>query len=275
MMAKVSRPLGENPIGYDPSRANRHGNNGRVDALYLISDAWGPKYGGINAFNTDFAKHLGLALGRRLKVGCIVLEADAKEIADAANCQVDLIPIGPSPSHAEFDPARAHDILAALQTRQLPTDNACWIGHDTVTGDVANAMVGVAQAATVALIHHMSYIDYQPYKHGVGQAAKDKHDRQRGLFRTAHRVFGVGPLLRDRLADMLDRAPTDVGIIIPGMPEIDPRRVPTTFTACTFGRLDPENDRIKQGRLAVAGFADLCRWADDPGRPRALARPPY
>ena len=44
-----------------------------MDALYLISNAWGPKYGGINAFNTDFAKHLGLALGRRLKVGCIVL----------------------------------------------------------------------------------------------------------------------------------------------------------------------------------------------------------
>ena len=162
-----------------------------MDALYLISNAWGPKYGGINAFNTDFAKHLGLALGRRLKVGCIVLEADAKEIADAANCQVDLIPIGPSPSHAEFDPARAHHILAALQARQLPKENACWIGHDIVTGDVANAMAGVAQNATVVLIHHMSYIDYQGFKHGVGQVAKSKHDRQRALFRAAHRVFGV------------------------------------------------------------------------------------
>jgi hypothetical protein len=239
MRSQVPCSLGQDLIGYDPPHTNSRGNKDRVDALYLISNAWGPKHGGINAFNTDFAKHLGLALGRRLKAGCIVLEADAKEIADAANCQVDLIPIGPSPSHAEFDPARAHDILVALQAGQVPTDNACWIGHDIVTGDVA------------------------------------KHDRQRSLFRAAHRVFGVGPLLRDRPADMLDRDPNEVGTIIPGLPEIDPRRTPTTFTACTFGRLDPENDRIKQGRLAVAGFADLCRRADDPGRPRALARPPY
>ena len=77
-----------------------------MSALYLISNAWGPKFGGINAFNTDFAKHLGLALGHQVEVGCIVLAADEKDIDDAAKHQVDLIPIGPSPGHKEFDPAR-------------------------------------------------------------------------------------------------------------------------------------------------------------------------
>ena len=245
-----------------------------MDALYLISNAWGPKYGGINAFNTDFAKHLGLALGRRLKVGCIVLEADDKDIADAAKYQVDLIPIGPSPGHKEFDPARAHDILATLQARQLPTDSARWIGHDIVTGDVANGMAGVAQDAAVVLVHHMSYIRYQGYKHGIGQVAKEKHERQRAMFNAAHRVFGVGPLLRNALVDMLDRRPEEIGMIVPGLPEIVSRPMPTAFTASAFGRLDPENDRIKQGRLAVAGFASMCGRSGEPRMPRILAQRP-
>lgn len=245
-----------------------------MDGLYLISNAWGPRFGGINAFNTDFAKHLGLALGRRLKVGCIVLEADDKAIADAAEHQVDLIPIGPSPDHDRFDHARAHDILAALKARHLPTDGTCWIGHDILTGDVASRMAAVARNATVVLIHHMSYVRYQGYKHASGQDAKTKHERQRALFNAAHRVFGVGPLLRNALVDMLERPPEAIGMIVPGLPEIVARPMPAIFTATAFGRLDPENDRIKQGRLAVAGFARLCREADKPHCPKVLAQRP-
>ena len=178
-----------------------------MTGLYLIANAWGPRYGGINAFNTDFAKALGLALGRVAKVACIVLDADAPDIADAAGCQVALIPIGPSPDHDRFDPSRAHDCVAALQARELPVESAIWIGHDIVTGDVAVRLGELAPGSQVVLIHHMSYIDYQGYKHGVGQTAKQKHDRQRALFTRADRVYGVGPLLRDRLADMLDSGP--------------------------------------------------------------------
>jgi hypothetical protein len=35
--------------------------------LVLLTDAWGPKYGGINSFNTDLAKALGMAIGRHIQ----------------------------------------------------------------------------------------------------------------------------------------------------------------------------------------------------------------
>ena len=38
----------------------------------LLATAWGPKFGGINAFNTDFAKGLAAHLGADGRVFCAV-----------------------------------------------------------------------------------------------------------------------------------------------------------------------------------------------------------
>jgi hypothetical protein len=85
--------------------------------LYLLSNAWGPKAGGINAFNTDFARALGRALGDRIPVACIVLEAEDTDITDAARSGVKLFHIGKSPTHGDFTrpPARAYDVAKVLQ----------------------------------------------------------------------------------------------------------------------------------------------------------------
>jgi len=245
-----------------------------MPGLYLLSNAWGPKAGGINAFNTDFAKALGLALAGQVPVGCVVLEADDADRIDAERSQVRLVSIGKSPTHSDIDPSRAYDIAAALRKEGLPVDGACWVGNDIISADVALRMRDVVEDATVVLIHHMSYIDYQGFKHGVAKAADDKHKRQRDLFARADRSFGVGPLLRDRLADLLPADAPEAGLIVPGLPDVQARAAPSVFTACSFGRLDPENDRIKQGRLAVAGFAEMVAQSDRPGMPKSLKRPP-
>ena len=148
-----------------------------MPGLYLLSNAWGPKAGGINAFNTDFAKALGLALAGQVPVGCVVLEADDADRLDAKRSQVRLVDIGKSPTHGDIDPSRAHDIADALRAEGLPVDGACWVGNDIISADAALRMRDVVDDATVVLIHHMSYIDYQSFKHGVGKAAEDKHKR--------------------------------------------------------------------------------------------------
>jgi glycosyltransferase involved in cell wall biosynthesis len=153
-------------------------------------------------------------------------------------------------------------------------DGACWVGNDIISADVALKVREVVEDATVVLIHHMSYIDYQGFKHGVGQAAKNKYERQRRLFARADRTFGVGPLLHERLADLLPAGAPPPWLIVPGLPDVTPRAAPSVFTACSFGRLDPENDRIKQGRLAVAGFAALVARSDERGMPKSLQRRP-
>jgi hypothetical protein len=72
------------------------------------------------------------------------------------------------------------------------------------------------------LIHHMSYIDYDSFKHGEGRVANDRRNDQRALFSRADHAFGVGPLLRDRLADLLGRSSADTSMLIPGLADIEP-----------------------------------------------------
>lgn len=240
-----------------------------MDVLVMLATGWGPKFGGVNSFNTDLAKGLGVFLKASARVLCVVPEAvTAAEVEDARHANVELVTLD-SIDREALDATHAEKIAAAVRDCLGPNDSIWWIGHDLITGGAAVALPGKAGGQS-AVIHHMSYIDYVPYKHGVGEKAQQKYERQKDIFCAAGRVFGVGPLLRDRLADMLHREPTSVPMLIPGLAEIKPGLSPSVFTAITFGRLDPENDRIKQGRLAVAGFAAASRKASQPGMPRSL-----
>jgi tetratricopeptide (TPR) repeat protein/glycosyltransferase involved in cell wall biosynthesis len=239
--------------------------------VVLLTNAWGPKHGGINSFNMDFAKALGVLAAPLTGVFCVVLEATTAEVDDARSCNVRLVPIGGD----ELSAARASDIVREVRKANAGAPVLGWVGHDVVSGEAAVALPAAAGEGWSAVLHHMSYIDYQAYKHSVGLEAKTKYDRQKKIFSAANKVFGVGPLLRGRLADMLSRDLDQVPMLIPGLAEIEPAALPRTFTAITFGRLDPTNDRIKQGRLAVAAFASACRRAhENEAFPKALRNSP-
>jgi hypothetical protein len=140
-------------------------------------------------------------------------------------------------------------------------DDACWVGNDIISADVALKMREAVSDATVVLIHHMSYIDYQCFKHVVAQAAIAKRDHQRAQFAQADRVFGVGPLLRDRLRDLLPSGSPEPGLIVPGLPDVTPRAAPSVFTACTFGRLDASTPRTIASNRADSRSRDSPRWS--------------
>jgi glycosyltransferase involved in cell wall biosynthesis len=225
--------------------------------IVLITNAWGPKHGGINSFNTDFAKALSPVLAPHTRVTCVVLDA-TEEVEDAAKEGVRLLSLRVKGSE-RVDESRAPNVLDAV--RRAGTDEVLWwVGHDVISGSAAVALPKLAGQGKSAVIHHMSYVDYTAYKQGSATAAMQKRDQQQQLFRQADEVFAVGPLLRDSLTDLLQGS-REVRMLVPGLAEIEPSPSPKTFSAITFGRLDPENDRIKQGRLAIAGFATACREA--------------
>jgi glycosyltransferase involved in cell wall biosynthesis/serine/threonine protein kinase len=227
--------------------------------IVLITTEWGPSQGGINSFNSDFARALSQVLAPRVRVTCVVMDATAKEKEEAAEQGVALLSVGMKKG-AQVDEFLALNILNAVQ-REQPHEVLWWVGHDVISGGATIALPALAKQGKSAVIHHMSYIDYSAYKHGGdGTQAKDKQREQRRVFEQAHKVFAVGPLLRDKLTDLLDGS-KPVQTIIPGLAQIKPALNPKTFNAITFGRLDPENDRIKQGRLAIASFATACRKA--------------
>jgi glycosyltransferase involved in cell wall biosynthesis len=107
---------------------------------------------------------------------------------------------------------------------------------------------------------HMNYADYAGYKHGSGTEAVRKEARQRELFRRAEKHFAVGPLLRSAMGNMVDG---DVTMLVPGFANVRPCPAKHRLTVITFGRMDRESDRIKQGGLAVAGFAAAVRQASE------------
>lgn len=240
--------------------------------IVLITNAWGPKHGGINSFNTDFAKALSSVLAPPTRVTCVVLDATPEEVEDAAKNDVKLLSLGIKGAE-RVDESRALNVLDAVQ-RDATDEVIWWIGHDVISGGAAVALPKKAGQGRSALIHHMNYVAYTAYKQGKAVIAKKKEEEQRALFRQADQVFAVGPLLRDSLSDLLEGS-RQVRMIVPGLAEIVPVPLGKTFSGITYGRLDPENDRIKQGRLAIAGFAAACRKAEaNPREPKALRDKP-
>ena len=240
-----------------------------MNRLVLLATGWGPQFGGINSFNYDLCRSLAVLLAGRIRITCVVPAGTGDEIEDATRSSVELLPLTVGQTSGSLGPETAHEIAARLAAIG-PTPVSAWVGHDLVTGPVAVRMVELMGGQSV-LIHHMSYIDYDAFKHGEGRVANDRRNDQRALFSRADHAFGVGPLLRDRLADLLGRSSADTSMLIPGLADIEPLPSPVTFTAISFGRLDPSNDRIKQGRLAIAGFATAVRAAHaQVGSPRML-----
>lgn len=214
--------------------------------IVLLSTAWGPRHGGINAFNFDLCKALAAQLDQCRPVVCIVPKASDGEKQDAKAAKVQLIETG----HAQFD---SGDVVKALREAGY-SSASWWIGHDVVTGPITLKVAALADTGQTALIHHMSYLSYTAYKHAKGAEAAARHEEQKHLFNKADRTFAVGPVLRDSLRDILSEDKPAPKMLIPGLPDIKVRQPARVFSAMVFGRMDQADDRIKQGRLAVAGF---------------------
>lgn len=221
----------------------------------LMATAWGPRHGGINAFNRDFSVGLAAALGNRGRVFCAVLDPKDSDHADAESGNVTLIPIVGKNASDQFDTAWTFEIVHWLKKNGSVTEIAWWVGHDVTSGAAALAGPEAGLGGRPALIHHMSYINYQAVKHDDGPAARAKDEEQKRLFASKDAVlFGVGPLLRDSCQRLAGDGRKPV-MLVPGFPEINlSRKATSDLVAVSFGRMEMASDRIKQGQLAVAAF---------------------
>jgi glycosyltransferase involved in cell wall biosynthesis len=213
----------------------------------------------------DFATGLADYLRPSGRVFCAVLDASQEDCERAQAAGVTIVPIGKDIDTPSFDEDWAYTIR-----ERLPPDTSIdwWIGHDVTSAAAAIKGPQIAGGGGSAVIMHMSYLDYASYKHSSGSEADRKDRRQRELFRRAHRHFAVGPLLRDGMREMVDGEAT---MLVPGFPDVPIRPAEDRLTLITFGRMDRESDRIKQGALAVAGFASARRRAQQlVGMPHVL-----
>lgn len=242
--------------------------NDREMNILLLATAWGPKYGGINSFNQDFALGLGTNLLGKGRVFCAVPHATEDERRHAEKGHVTLVSINKPPDVDRFDASWSFDLSARLRRESSVERIDYWVGHDVLTGEAAIQGAQLSESLS-ALIMHMSYISYQSIKHdAAADEAARKHNIQKKIFRTGSRLFAVGPLLREVCAQMTSR---EVVQLVPGFPETETQHSPSDkVVAVTFGRLDSASDRIKQGRLAAAAFGSAIHEAMRPGGQRAL-----
>ncbi len=217
-----------------------------------LATAWGPRHGGINAFNIELVKSLGILPGRGYGLICVVLDASEAEHEDARNCGVELVPLGVD---GDKFPDDADVRLANSLAERGPGEAWVWLGHDTVSGGLALQLRERFAGSKVALIHHMAFGAYVDFKKLSSQEAAAKREQQRTLFSQADLCLAVGPMLRDQLEDLLG-ADAKVEMLVPGLaqPAEVNEQAPNNFTAFVAGRLGMEDDRIKQGALAVRAY---------------------
>ncbi|OAI03591.1 tetratricopeptide repeat protein, partial [Methylomonas methanica] len=246
-----------------------------MHSLIAFATQWGSKFGGINAFNTDFLSAFGVAYPTQLKVICIVSSATEAEIADAKNANVTLVTLPYPPSDKLFTEQQANTAIDELTKQGIPLtpDLTIWLGHDRISGRAALQAVKKFGGRS-ALIHHMSYEAYEAYAED-SHSAHSKSTEQRTLFEQADLCLAVGPSLHSALCDLIDVKSEQVHHIIPGLAEIDPRKnTPQKFNAFISGRLSDDAARIKQAHLGIAAFATAIEQAQNNQAPEKLINQP-
>ncbi len=235
--------------------------------VIALATAWGPKFGGINAFNEDFIKSLGIFPGRAFRLLCLVQAISDAEQADVRHrFQIELLPYS---INADNDLAgAATQCVKVLQQANLAADALLiFIGHDDKTGPLALALKELFSGSKVALIHHMAHGAYQSYKKSSSLSAREKSEHQMDLFGKADVCLAVGPMLKAQLHGSLNTYPKrpEVHMLVPGLSDPTafevglPDQPSHSFTAFVAGRLSAEDDRIKQGWLALRGFGRAVR----------------
>ena len=89
--------------------------NDKKDLIVFVATAWGPTYGGINAFNADIAKALAEILPSKYHIVCITLNADYNEIADAKNSKVTLLSIRNPEKKEKYELHQVEQIVKAVK----------------------------------------------------------------------------------------------------------------------------------------------------------------
>jgi tetratricopeptide (TPR) repeat protein len=234
--------------------------------LFVFATRWGPTHGGINSFNFELLAAIAQKYARAVEVTCFVAHAADDEVQSASRNSVKLIELG-GDDKAPMGGSASHAAVAL--NLHATSSEVVWLGHDRISG--AAAVDAATQTGTSsAVIHHMSYVDYESYAEGSA-AAYSKKEEQRRIFQNADIVLAVGPLLRDAAADLVrNRKP--VVSLTPGLADITGMFQPMSFSVFLSGRFDRGTSRIKQGLLGVAAFAEACREAQIRRAPENLCR---
>ena len=225
----------------------------------FISDAWGAVSGGINCFNYELATACARLKKNRkdLEICCVVpnlKEEDQRKMQDAGIVPVTL-------SREAFDSPEAVQLISdRIQNRlnrSYPDNcNTFCVGHDIYSGGLSKRLAAECRGWNI-VFHHMDYTSY--YLLGKSDVKKynDKINSQRTVLCDADLVCAVGPMLLWSAQDIARQGSGTGAIeVYPGLAEFKPLKDhPNRFNPIVFGRVEEDNQIIKQTPLAIDAFA--------------------
>jgi hypothetical protein len=189
----------------------------------FVATAWSAKNGGINAFNYDLCS----AIAKTLNIALIVeeiKEEDSSKIAAGVN--ILCINDGFISMHKHVDKIKTKFDLKK-------EDDVFWIGHDAITGGVANFLKGTLGGVSV-VFHHM---DYSKYYYLKSKDTSIKISTQRKIIKESYVVIAVGPRLMAS-AKSIRSSHVETYAIIPGCPISAKRGGKFNNIIVVCGRLD-------------------------------------
>ena len=218
--------------------------------IIVFSSSWGTRYGGIDSFNYDFCIAIADILKSekpKLCVVCILNEGNSAEVQEAKSFDVICQPL-PHVTDSALDFSLIDRWLKGAEIEPVYV-----LGHDVHTGFRANNFASFF-GIKCAIFHHMNYRAYKPEDY---TAVK----RQENIFSKddIDIVFAVGPKLKESAESILNKVNGNERVIelLPGVSDRQQyitAQTPPNFLAITLGRVNLENDLVKQIKLAVASF---------------------
>jgi len=179
--------------------------DGRVTSGFVIvalATAWGPKFGGVNVFNTEIVKSLGILPTRHYELMCIVPGPVTQELQEELRLRFHIQLFSLDAGEGEFAKGSASEIVKRLDVANKP-HRFIWIGHDDKSGPLALELKSLVTDSHAVLINHMAHGAYQSVKKASSLSAAEKRQDQLHLFSEADLCLAVGPMLRSHLTCLL------------------------------------------------------------------------
>lgn len=216
--------------------------------------------GGINCFNYDLVIACAQAKreDNRTKICCVVPDLTDEQQAEMQSFGI--IPI--TLSGKAFDSPEAIQLIfdQIKSNRKLhyyypDKCNTFCIGHDIYTGNLSKCLAQKCAGWNI-VFHHMNYSSYYLLGKSNVSAYEEKVAQQKDVLRHADLVFAVGPLLLKSAQDIVRCGTATTKEVLPGLATFNALPTPPNyFSPIVFGRIEENNQRIKQIPLAIDAFA--------------------
>lgn len=224
-----------------------------VHRIYAVSSEWAGTKGGINIFNSSLVEAMARVVDQDVEIHAVIASDAALPTGVGSNLRFQ--------SYESTAKSLAEMVKTEIGDAAEKPTSVTLIGHDVHTGEHAvqarDILKECGLKTQAAVFCHMDYSKYQAFKDTIQREIAEKRARQRAVICAADHVYAVGPSLKASFEQLRkdNNAEPTIHEIIPGFPPVlkttGPGNPSDALKFFFSGRIDPENDRVKNGRLAL------------------------